>query len=104
MSEEQKSVTKSDPSDVIFAKVYVPEFLKSAAARGHVPSSEDEVVEMLKIAAKLRKVSAEQVAEQPASVIKQASDNLSGMLGQAEVAPSYLQDTEVADAVAGLLV
>ena len=103
MSDEQKNAeSQVAPGDVLFAKVYVPEFLKAAAAGGVSPRSEDELMEMLKIAAKLRQV-AEQ-SEQPVGVIKQASDSLSSMLGQADEGSAYLQDAEVKEALAALSV
>ncbi len=103
MSDEQKNAeVQVDPSDVLFAKVYVPEFLKAAAACGHVPQSEDDLVEMLKIAARLRAIAAQN--EQPVGVIKQASDCLSSMLEQANSGSVYMQDAEVQEALSSLSV
>lgn len=98
MSTEPKAETSQvDPGDVLFSRVFVPEFAKAAAARGREIKSEEDLGEMLKMAVMLRSQGA--AVEQP-SVIKEASAKLEAMLVGDAPQSDYLSDPAVVSALA----
>ena len=99
------SDTKSaEKLDVLFEKVYLPVFMDKLAERGIQVKSEDELQEVLKIAALTRAhVEATDAEEANApSAIKQAAASLEALTyGEQNLASAFLQDPEVASVFAG---
>jgi len=102
MSEEKKAQEKMD---TLFNKVYLPSFIEKLAERGVVPQSQEQVEELLKIAAMARMHAEAAATEAPAEetdVIKAASASLARMtFGDQEAVQAILQDPEVANVFQG---
>jgi len=85
--------------ETMFRKVYVPELLKSAAARGIPVNTEEDISELLKIATMLR-IHATKAAEQEQakgqSLLKTASSRLAEItFGDQEKRAEYLGDGDL---------
>ena len=93
-----------DLTEVLFQRVYLPEFVKAAQARGVPVQSEDDVAELLKIAVNLRvhAAAAAQEAQQGShGLLKEAANRLEMLTsGQAPAddGRQYLQDPELVKA------
>lgn len=99
--------------DVLFSRVYVPAFLQKCAELGIVVNSDEEVADLLEIAARVKLASHEQSqvqANSQASFLKQAKLAIAGteqpapasIQGEDEVVNHLLQDQEVKAALAVL--
>jgi hypothetical protein len=102
MSAENTQVL-SPEEQVLASKVYMPVFLSKVAQYGIVPKTEDEVVELVKIAQMLDVVETSAPAEvksQQATVIKAASVALEGHLRNAGAAlvDAFTKDPEISKA------
>ena len=103
MSAENTQVL-SPEEQVLASKVYMPVFLSKVAQYGIVPKTEDEVVELVKIAQMLDVVEASapagEVKSQQATVIKAASVALEGHLRNAGAAlvDAFTKDPEISKA------
>lgn len=96
MTENEKVAEKLD---VLFQKVYLPVFIDKLASCGVKVDSEEELGDILKIAALTRAHASDVPAETPkSSVIKQAASSLEAMtVGNAGIIDSILQDPEIAN-------
>jgi len=94
MSDTNKVESKMD---TLFNKVYLPVFINKLAECGVAVGSEEELYDMLKIAALTRAHIAAEAPTPQASVIKQAADRLEALTrGNADIIDTILQDPEVA--------
>ena len=99
MSTETTFDKNAEKVDVLFEKVYAPVFMQKLAENGIVPQDEEEAQELFKIAAFAR-LHAVDEAEQPRSVIKEASASLEAItMGGADPAEAFLSDDAVAQAL-----
>jgi len=90
--------------DVLFQKAYLPVFIDKLAELGVSITSEDELGEVLKIAALTRMHSEAEVEAEVAkpSAIKQAAASLEAMtMGGQNTVAALLQDPEIASVFAG---
>jgi hypothetical protein len=96
-----------NPGEVLFAQVFVPEFVKAATARGYPPRNEAELEQMLKIATMLRineSAAAEAQQKVNGGVLKEAADRLEadtfGAVAPVAVdATPYMADEQVKQAL-----
>ena len=100
MSNDATDKTTMAPEDVLFSRVFVPEFVKACATRGHEITSEEDLGEMMKIATMLRSQEAVVPQADAPSLIKHASASLEAMLyGEQSLTAEYANDPEVAQAL-----
>ena len=95
---EQNETKNAEKLDVLFQKVYVPTLIEKLAERGLQINSEDELQDVLKIAAMARlHVDAEEPTVEGRSVIKEAAARLEDVtFGEQGVVDAILQDPDVA--------
>ena len=92
--------TQANAGDVLFQRVFVPEFVKAATARGYAPANDADLAEMIKIAMELSKYESQAPAQASVSpLLKAASDSLSVLTGSQSPVGAYLADPEVAAAL-----
>lgn len=107
MSKEAPEVSGQEKAAAtLFSKVYVPSFVKAAAAKGIVINTQDELRDALRIVDHMRVVKQAQAAE-GGSLLKSAADRLDAMAAQGappagpDIA-GILADSEVAEAARGV--